>query len=279
MFKFQTLATLLVTPFLLVGCQSSTTQPAPAPYTLGYSASAAQSQTVATGSSSTLAVNVSGGSTLGNLQLSATVNNSYCTLASSNATTDSSGNASFAVTAGPGGGLGCAITVNLLGVTATRSAVNFNLNIRELQRTLAAPSSNVSVPTTTPTVLNLTNTTAILSVASPHAALGSSNDSFRLQIQGLPPTPAGYSYVLWRSSAAGLTVGLDTFKNASGGAVNLNYTAPAPSNSGSSATVTDNRSSLDRVFVTVEAGAVIPAIPSALVVLDTAGSLFVQSLE
>ncbi len=275
--KLSVLIPLVFTPLLLVGCQSSST-PAPVVslYTLGYGAGAVQTQTVAAGSSTALPVNVSGGSN-GGLALSATVNNANCTLTSSSATTDSSGNASFTVQAGPGGGLGCNVTVNLLGVNATRSNVGFALNIREIQRSLSAPSSILSVPTTpTATTLDLSKASALLSLSSPHAALGASNDSFTLRISGLPAAPTGYVYVLWHTDASSVTTALNSFKNAGTG--NLNYSSPPPANASSSAAPTDSRAGFSRVFVTLEAGNALPAAPGDLVALDTADSVFVQSL-
>jgi|GEM_PF-2461013 len=278
--KLSVLIPLVFTPLLLVGCQSSSTPAPVAPlYTLGYGTGAAQTQTVAAGSSTTLPVNVTGGSNSG-LALSATVNNGNCTLTSSTASTDASGNASFSVQAGPGGGLGCTVTVNLLGVAATRSNVGFALNIREIQRSLSASSSTLNVPTTpTATTLDLSKASGLMSLSSPHAALGSSNDSFTLRISGLPAAPAGYLYALWKTDAASVTTALDSFKNTSNGAVNLNYTSPPPTNTGSSsATPVDNRANFSRVFVTLESGNTLPATPGSLLVLDTADSVFTQSL-
>jgi hypothetical protein len=120
-----------------------------------------------------------------------------------------------------------------------------------------------------------------LTLSSPNAALGSANDSFNLRIINLPPLPTGYTYVLWATSAASLTTGLDAFRNATNGPLGLSYNATPPTNSGSSspATLTDNRANLTRVFVTVETGAAIPAAPGTLIALDTGSSVFVQSIK
>jgi hypothetical protein len=268
-------------PLALVGCQSSS--PSIVTYSLNYATGAVQNQVAASGSSATLNVTASaaaGGSAAG-LTLTATLNNGYCTLPSSTATTDANGNASFSVTAGSGGGLSCAVTVSLPSVSAARAALGFNLSIRDLQRALTAPSSTLTVPTTpNPTTLDLSTVNALMSLSSPNAALGSANDSFNLRVSGLPPVPAGYTYVLWATNAASVTTGLEAFKNAANTSVSVSYNAAPPANSASIPTPpTDNKANFTRVFVTVESGSAIPAMPSALVALDTGSSVFVQGLQ
>jgi hypothetical protein len=272
---------LFLIPVALIGCQS-TSPTLVTTYVLGYASGTQQNQVVAAGSNTNLGVTVSasaGGSASG-LALTASVNNSYCTLGSNSATTDANGNASFNLTAGSGSGLSCSITVSLPAVNASRSTLGFTVSIRNLQRGLSAPNASLNVPTTpNPSVLDLSKVSALMTLSSPHAALGSANDSFALRVSGLPPAPTGFTYVLWATDAASVTTGLDAFRNASNSPFNVNYVAPPPANTGSisPATPTDNKANFTRVFVTVESGAAIPATPSTLIALDTGSSIFVQS--
>jgi hypothetical protein len=271
----------LLAPVALIGCQSSS--PSLSVYSLNYATGAVQNQSVASGSSATLNVNVSAsaGGTVSGLVLTASLNNAYCTLPAATATTDASGNASFGVTAGSGGGLSCAVTISLPSVSAARAALGFNLGIRGLQRALTASASTLVVPTTpNPTTLDLSKVTALMSLASPNAALGSANDSFNIRVSNLPPAPSGYTYALWATDAASVTTGLDAFKNAANAPIGLSYNTAPPANSASiPAAPMDNKANFTRVFVTVESGSAIPATPGALVALDTGSSVFVQSLQ
>lgn len=270
-------------PLALIGCQTAapTVPNNPITYALNYGTGAQQNLTIAAGSSATLAVNVSSSTdgTVSGLALTATTNNGYCTLASGNATTDASGNASFTVNAGTGGNLSCTVSVSLPSVNASRATVNFTVSIRAIQRSLTAPVASLSIATTpNPTTISLAGVSAQMTLSSPHAALGSANDSLNLRIAGLPALPNTFTYVLWATNAASVTTGLDTFRNASNSPIVVNYTATPPTNVGTNSPVTptDNRGNYTRVFVTIEAGSAIPAAPSSQVALDTGSSVFVQ---
>lgn len=275
------MAALSLFPIGFIGCQTAVPNN-PITYALNYASGVQQNQVLAAGSAATLSVNVSSstGGTAGSVVLSASTNNGYCSLPSSSASTDASGNASFTVTAGSGGGLSCTITVSLPSLNASRGALNFAVSIRAIQRTLTAPVGSLTIATLpTATTLSLAALTAQMSLSSPNAALGSSNDSLNLRIAGLPPLPNTFTYVLWASNEAGsTTTGLDTFRNASNSPLSVGYNAAPPANTGttSPAIPTDNKANYSRVFVTIEAGSVIPATPSSQVALDTGSSLFVQ---
>jgi hypothetical protein len=260
----------------LFACQTSVPNN-PITYALNYGTAAQQNLVLAAGSSATLAVTVSssaGGGVAG-LMLSANLNNGYCTLPASSAITDANGNASFSVNAGTGGNLACAVTVSLPSVNASRAAVNFSLNIRPIQRLLTAPVSSLTVAGTT---ISLAGVSAQMSLTSPNAALGSSNDSFNLRVSGLPALPNTLSYVLWATNAAGVTTGLDVWRNTGNAPLSIGYSATPPSNTGSTSPVvpTDNRANFTQVFVTVETGSVVPATPSSNIALETGSNLFVQ---
>lgn len=266
-------------PIALFGCQ--TALPNNPVYALNYASGVQQNQVVAAGSSAVLSVNVSSstGGMVGGLGLSATVNNGYCGLVSSSASTDTTGNASFTLTAGSAGGLACTVTVNLPSLNASRAAVNFTVNVRAIQRVLTAPVTSLVIATTpNPTTINLASTTAQMTLSSPNAALGSANDSLNLRIANLPALPNTFTYVLWATNAASLTTGLDAFRNAGNAPVAIGFNATPPANVGtnSPATPIDNKANYTRVFVSIEAGSSIPATPSTQIALDTGTSVFVQ---